>query len=836
MNKELMKILIDLVKVKMPDLHKALKEAIKNGASQDQAPESLCTLLKNFDSDYQHLLTWTGLKNSAQLEVTPLTDEEAMMAMAESEEQDIRMMNAQKDSGDSKELSDAEALRLLDQMDAPLANQETSNVIDDDEAEKLLQAMDEPAIRNSEMDDEAAQRMLAEMDAPSTPGPSEKPASHNPGLTKIAVKAAKIVAPTIPNEDEHLGEVEVEIDEFGGSEFANDPEMMKDFLSNADDLMERLDGEILALEQSPDSKQVIEEIFRAAHTLKGAAGMFAFKAIERIMHRLENYFDLIRKGKMTANPDAIDLIFQAMDMMRKLLDGVRANSPTGLKTAPLVAKLNLMCSGKYISSEHNKADNASDSAGNEENSKNAHETSKKSESAPNAAVGDKSPDQNQKQNPNASTKKESGAENDNAGKPKQKENSTIKVDIERLDALVNLVGELVIDRGRFINIEESIRAQNREHDITANMSETVQLFGRHMNEIQDIIMKVRMVPIGNTFNKFTRIVRDISRQLSKDIELVIIGEETELDKTLVEQLGDPLVHLIRNACDHGCETPEARRLQGKTGKAKIELSARQEGNQILITIIDDGKGMDANRIRTKAVEKGLIKEDSILSQKEILNLIFEAGFSTAEQVTTLSGRGVGMDVVKRQISKLKGSIDLQSTYGVGTTITINLPLTLAIVQSLLVKSQADIFAIPLNTVVESIRIQPGEIQKVGNSEVIKRRDAVLPLVYLNQVLDLDFKTEKMWYKLNQGVTKNSQHKSDKRLFVVVVGTGDKKFGIVVDHLLNQQEMVIKPMGTLLKNIPCVSGGAILGSGEVVLVLDMAEIESFVRKNGRKQAA
>lgn len=794
-----------------------------------------------------------------------IDDDEANALLAEME-----FKSEINEEADLSSISDDDAMKLLADMDAPVKEdsidendeamellekaENASSVdheIDEDEAMKLLAEMDSPVQHSQEIDDDEALKLLADMDAPpaqtkpssaksikkqsedddllallnevggaetsdaedqenSSPGGSashpqdhkssdQKSSRANPSASRHGDHEAHHSAPS------HASKEEPEIEEFSGNEFANDPDMMKDFLSNADDLMENLDNQILALEQNPNSKDVIEEIFRAAHTLKGAAGMFGFKALERVMHRLENYFDLIRKQKANANPDSIDVVFEAMDVMKKLLQGVRDGKPSGILTGGLVAKLNQVCAGTYVKSNQSQPAQMSKSP-----------SQAKEETRSEGAMG----------NPSSSASKSQT----------QQENSTIKVDIERLDALVNLVGELVIDRGRFINIEEDIRALTEEHTITAKMSETVQLFGRHMNEIQDIIMKVRMVPIGNTFNKFTRIVRDLSRQLEKNIELIIIGEDTELDKTLVEQLGDPLVHLIRNACDHGCETPEQRKITGKSGKAIIELSARQEGNQIIIAISDDGKGMDVNRIKTKAIEKGLIKEDTILTDKEIFNLIFEPGFSTVDNVTNLSGRGVGMDVVKRQIAKLKGEIDIQSAVGKGSTITINLPLTLAIVQSLLVKSKTDVFAIPLSAVVESIRIHPSEIQKIGNAEVIKRRDNILPLVYLNQVLDLDSKDEKMWYSHSHTISGAEQNKSHKRLFVVVIGTGEKKFGIVVDYLLNQQEMVIKPMGKL-RQIPCVAGGAILGNGEAVLVLDIAEIESFVRqKNSHRSAA
>jgi len=346
-----------------------------------------------------------------------------------------------------------------------------------------------------------------------------------------------------------------------------------------------------------------------------------------------------------------------------------------------------------------------------------------------------------------------------------------------------------------------------------------------------------MVPIGNAFNKFPRVVRDLARQLGKQMDLLIDGEGTELDKTLVEQIADPLVHLIRNACDHGIEMPAERMRAGKQATGKIILAAKQEGNHIIISISDDGKGMNVEKIRAKGIERGLISADANLSEREIFNLIFESGFSTAEAVTTVSGRGVGMDVVRKQIAKLKGMVEINSTFGKGSTITIQLPLTLAIVESLLVNCQGETFAIPLSSVIESERIKPSDIQKVGDAEVIKLRNHILPIVHLSSTLELSRKSQDSWYSEAKLPANDRRNRKHDRLFVVVVGSANQKFGIVVDQLLNQQEMVIKPMGPIMRQTPCVSGGAVLGNGEVVLVLDIQSlIENFRTKARQQQVA
>ena len=540
--------------------------------------------------------------------------------------------------------------------------------------------------------------------------------------------------------------------------------------------------------------------------------MFGFSAMERVMHRMESLFDLVRKGKLRATSDIIDLLFRGMDTIRPLLQAVKDGKPCGVKTGPVVKSLTLAAQGIF---DKPAAGGASGSAKSAESA-----SSESGDSAPTA---------------HAAPAADGG---DNA--KKKEEQTTIRVDLSRLDTLVNLIGELVIDRTRFVTIEEELRTNHPQVKLSGNIAETVQLFGRHMNEIQDIIMKVRMVPIGNAFNKFSRIVRDLSKQLGKKIELVISGESAELDKTLVEQIGDPLIHLIRNSCDHGIELPDARKAKGKNPTGRIHLSARQEGNHIVITIEDDGKGIPVDIIRKKGIEKGLINEDQQLTERDILNLIFEPGFSTAEKVTNVSGRGVGMDVVKKQVNKLKGAIDIGSAPDKGTTMTIRLPLTLAIVQSLLVDSRGEVFAIPLSSVIESIRIVPDDIQKIGEREVIKLRDQVLPLMHLDDALSLQTKAGNMAELVRaRGVNERpraTRQRAANRLFVVVVGQADRPFGLVVDQLLNQQEMVIKSMGNMMRDIPCVAGGAVLGNGKVVLVLDVPELENSFRAKARTQAA
>jgi two-component system, chemotaxis family, sensor kinase CheA len=320
---------------------------------------------------------------------------------------------------------------------------------------------------------------------------------------------------------------------------------------------------------------------------------------------------------------------------------------------------------------------------------------------------------------------------------------------------------------------------------------------------------------------------DLSKQIGKEIDLIIEGGETELDKTLVEEIADPLVHLIRNSVDHGIELPSDREKLGKLRKGTIKLSAFQDGNMIVIAIQDDGKGLQTEKIFKKAKESGLISETEEYTDKEIYNLIFEPGFSTADAVTNISGRGVGMDVVKKNILKLKGIIELDSKLGEGTKTIIRLPLTLAIIPSLMVKTKDESFAIPLVNVVETMRIEAKNIQKIGGGEFLQLRDSVLPLFKLNEVLGLHNKTEKVWYSQNSTQKQRDIRTASPRIVFVVVGIGEQRFGLIVDSLLGQQEIVIKPLGKLLGKREGVSGGCVLGDGTVALVLDVGEVSGLI---------
>ena len=390
-----------------------------------------------------------------------------------------------------------------------------------------------------------------------------------------------------------------------------------------------------------------------------------------------------------------------------------------------------------------------------------------------------------------------------AGKPaaapakKQHQSQSVRVDIEKLDTLMNLMGELVINKVRLEQIGQTHRL--------SDLMETLEQMDRVTGDLQNIVMKVRMVPVSAVFNRFPRMVRDVSKELGKEINLTIEGEETELDRTVIDEIGDPIMHLLRNSLDHGVESPDVREAKGKSRTGEVGLIARHEGNNVVIMITDDGAGIDANKIRRKAVEKGMItqSEADSLDDADAVRLIFLPGFSTAEQITDISGRGVGMDVVRSKIEALSGHVDVETHIDEGSIFKIKLPLTLAIIQAMLVRVQEEMYAIPLTSIDSTINIEPSDIQTVQNKEVIVLRGEIIPIIRMEEALQVPH-------------TKDSDEH-----FVVVVHAGEAKAGIVVDNLIGQQEIVIKTLGNLFAGLKLFGGATVLGDGRVALILDVA---------------
>ncbi len=388
-----------------------------------------------------------------------------------------------------------------------------------------------------------------------------------------------------------------------------------------------------------------------------------------------------------------------------------------------------------------------------------------------------------------------------APEKKLKGGQSVRVDIDKLDTLLNLVGELVINKVRL----EQIGITHRLTELT----ETLEQMDRVTTDLQTVVMKVRMVPVGQVFNRFPRMVRDITKELNKEINLTIQGEETELDRTVIDEIGDPLMHLLRNSLDHGVEMPDEREAKGKPRTGEVGLIARHEGNNVVIMVTDDGKGIDADVIRRKAVEKGMVSQDEAdsLSDQDAVRLIFLPGFSTAEKITDISGRGVGMDVVRSKIESLGGHVDVETKIDEGSVFKIKLPLTLAIIQALLVKVAKEMYAIPLGSIDSTINITQEDIKTVQNKEVIVLRGQIIPIIRLGNVLNVP----------------RDGDAEDDDIFVVVVHIGERKAGIVVDHLIGQQEIVIKTLGKLLTGLKVISGATVLGDGRVALILDVSAL-------------
>ena len=651
-------------------------------------------------------------------------------------------------------------------------------------------------------------------------------------------------------------------------------EILEDFLIEAFEMIEQLDQDLVELENRPEDLELLNRIFRVAHTIKGSGSFLNFSVLTHLTHHMEDVLNKARHGELTITPDIMDVVLESIDFMKKLLNAIRdtgTDANTGLDSdiANVVARLDAISKGESpqdipASQESSTTQEAPQSQAPQEASNNAQEEvdysnmspeevekeierllnqrqeeDKKKreekrakgelqdiqapseiEQTPNATPVAKAPESQKQPEVNATPAKQTEAKPQI--KPRQEENKTlatsveqtIRVDVKRLDSLMNLIGELVLCKNRLIKIYNDVEERYEGEKFLEELNQVVASVSMVTTDIQLAVMKTRMLPIGRVFNKFPRMVRDLSRELGKNIELVISGEETELDKSIVEEIGDPLVHLIRNACDHGIESKEERIAAGKKEQGTVELKAYNEGNHIVVEITDDGKGMDPATLKAKAIEKGIIgeREADTMTDREAYSLIFKAGFSTAKVVTNVSGRGVGMDVVKTNIEKLNGIIDVDSTYGEGTTLKLKIPLTLAIIQSLLVGVQEEYYAIPLASVIETVRISQDEIYTVENKSVLRLRNEVLPLVRLADIFGVD------------SVFDNSE-----QAYVVVIGLAENKIGVIVDFLIGQEEVVIKSLGSYLKGTEGIAGATIRGDGRVTLIVDIAAMMQMAKQ-------
>ena len=632
-------------------------------------------------------------------------------------------------------------------------------------------------------------------------------------------------------------------------------EIMEDFLIEAFELIEQIDHDLVELESNPEDLELLNRIFRVAHTVKGSSSFLNFDVLTELTHHMEDVLNKARKGELKITPDIMDVVLESVDMMKGLLESIRDNgsdSAAGIDIKNICVRLTQISEGEAPSAaaeapaapapepvkEPEPATPAEEAAPEVSDA----ELSKLSDSEVEAeierllkvrkaedqarraskGIAPKSPEEiapaasvapAPAAKPAPSRERDSDKKVPAASSGAVAQEQTIRVEVKRLDHLMNLIGELVLGKNRLLKIYDDVEERYEGEKFLEELNQVVSSLSLVTTDIQLAVMKTRMLPIAKVFNKFPRMIRDLSRDLGKQIDLEISGEETELDKSIVEEIGDPLVHIIRNSCDHGIEDPETRKAMGKPEKGLVQLKAYNEGNHIVVEIVDDGKGLDADMLKSKSIEKGIIteREADAMSEKEAFGLIFRPGFSTAAKVTNVSGRGVGMDVVKTNIEKLNGIIDIESEVGKGTVMKLKIPLTLAIIQSLLVGTQEEFYAIPLASVLETVRVPIDDIYTIDGKNVLRLRDEVLSLVRLSDV----FGVEKVF-------------DGGDHTYVVIIGVAEAKLGIIVDTLVGQEEIVIKSMGDYLQNIPGIAGATIRGDGRVTLIIDVGAMMEMAK--------
>ncbi len=683
----------------------------------------------------------------------------------------------------------------------------------------------------------------------------------------------------------------------------NNPEMIGAFLDDLEEQLQLLEHNILELEQNGEEPEIIQEIFRVAHTLKGSSAAMGFEEMKLLTHEMENVLDKIRNHHLEATKPVINIFFKCLDYLRMLKENFEVDR-NNIKTdiSSVLSELRKILSGQYNINKKTK---------NEVIKKTIKETEQEDrniqfmldyeqyihlEQAANSefnilvcevklsedslmktaraylilnyfneigtvikAVPDifesqddleiskinylvitqfdtKTVEEKAKNelieidsikvypyewekfksqsllSGRENTKSESNSNtNSKAFDNVRKINRTVRVDVEKLEKMMDLVGELVIERTRILQVGNVLyhryTSDNTVEDLVGISNQVLRV----TNELQEIVLKTRMLPIKQLFGRFPRMVRDLTESLNKEVELIIEGEETELDKMIIEDITDPLIHLIRNAIDHGIETPEERTKAGKPPKGTLQISAFHQENHVILTVQDDGRGFDLDRIKESAIKKQIItaNEANSLTEHEIISLVFHAGFSTSKTVSDISGRGVGMDIVRNKIDKLNGIIDVETKKGEGTKFIVKLPLTLAILQGLLIKINDEIYVLPMSNVVEIVRKPESEIETVKGQAIALIREEVLPIIWLHDYFNIPRK------------------KKRKNIFIVILGVAEKRIGLVVDELIGNQEIVVKPLGSYIGKLETLSGATILGDGSVACILDVAGVVKMV---------
>ncbi|AGX43302.1 chemotaxis protein CheA [Clostridium saccharobutylicum] len=688
------------------------------------------------------------------------------------------------------------------------------------------------------------------------------------------------------------------------SEIYERPEMIKAFLDELEEEIQFLEKCILELETNETTENVIQDIFRAAHTLKGSSSAMGYEKMKLLTHEMENVFDKIRNNLLKVTKPMINLLFKCIDCLTLLKEDFLAHkNETQIEIKHLVHHLKEIQENSLSKKEEHlirmdikKEDIIFDLDIEQKNMLKAanskgyfsmvceikiledslmksirallilnwlNEIGNVIASLPN--VLELSPDDNvdtikylltteldnevmlqkikenlmdiddvkvfsykiQELNKNEtnetivqSRKNNELEENKDKFNPKKNDNKiskTIRVDVDRLEHMMNLVGEMVIEQTRIAQVSSSLHNRYIADDSVEDLIGISGRISRVVSELQESIMKARMLPVQQLFSRFPRLVRDLANSLEKDIDLILEGGETEMDRTIIEDITDPLIHLVRNSLDHGIEKPSIRIDKGKPSKGTLRIKAFHQENHVIVTVEDDGAGLNIEKIKQSAIKKEVVsaQEAEILSEQEIINLIFKTGLSTANNVSDVSGRGVGMDIVRNHIDKLNGIIDVETKEGEGSKFTIKLPLTLAILAGLLVKIHNETYALPMSNIIEIVRKPKGEIEYVKNQSVVVIRDKVLPIIWLHDYFKLPKENKK------------------KNVFIIVLGIAEKRFGIVVDELVGNQEIVVKPLGAYIGKIEGISGATILGDGSVAHIFDVVGISRMINNKGIK---
>lgn len=674
---------------------------------------------------------------------------------------------------------------------------------------------------------------------------------------------------------------------------------LKDFISETEEIVETLNLDLVtladAIETGDYDPDLINGIFRGAHSIKGLAGMFGFEDLSQLAHHMENLLDGLRLGKVPFTQPLIETLFACLESLTRLINGKSEDESYTFDLTPILSRIEQAARGEAAGSddpfanlnidpailsvlteyeEHRLLENirkdrqihllkvdfdlssfdqelaeitqqlkgqgeiistlpcagdigarigfqllfGSDLTDEDIKTLLARDDMMVSTLGGGVRVAEveeyefDAPAVVEAAPPSAlavpaAEEPRAVAEAADGGGSLRSISRTVRVDIDKLDLLMNIVGELVLSKSAIANVSDRLRAVG-DKEIAGDLTKANRILERRLHELQKGVMDVRMVPVGQLFEKMTRIVRRVANEQGKKVELDIRGADTELDKLIIEDVSDPLMHIIRNAIDHGLETPAERLAAGKPEKGLIRLWASQKGNHVVIEVRDDGRGVDPEKVRSKAIQKGLVPAHQELSRDDIYELLFLPGFSTRDQVSDLSGRGVGMDVVKNNISALSGMIELSSEVGQGTVMTITLPITLAIIKALIVSVADKTYAIPINSVLETLMLEPSAIRTIEKREVIELRDQTVPLLRLDRIFNLQ-----------------NADAGQKRLFVAIVGLADKRLGFVVDELLGQQDVVIKSLGKALAFVKGIAGAAELGNQQTILVLDVAGLMS-----------